>query len=342
MKTKIGVFLIKIVLPALAGIGTVFFLLHQAVPMLTTYALLDAVVSVGVFVLLSWSLGNVLKFYRPHNGKEWLLGLWILILTMFWVLMTYLPLRYWIPNELYQKLLIQSFWLRCFISVLVFTCISLILWLRKQNREENRAILRLHEAQDLSKRAELHSLRQQLQPHFLFNSLNSIFALIQSDPAKARTMLQNLSDFLRGTLRRDTSEMVTVDDEILQTKLYLEIEKVRFSRLNVEWEVQEACLTLLMPQMILQPLVENAIKYGFYDTTGSVTILIKLFADNGALNLTISNPFDSESTVTHKGTGFGLDSVGRRLTLLFQRTDLVRAYSENATFFVTVNIPQKQ
>lgn len=342
MKSRTGVFLTRIVLPTLVGTGIVFFLLYQTVPTLTTLAFLDAGVSVGIFVFLAWNLGNVLKFYRPHNGKEWLLAAWILVLTAMWMLLTYLPLQHWVLHEQYQKLLIQSFWLRIFLSILVFTCISLIYWLQKQSREENSAVLRLHEAQDLSRKAELHSLRQQLQPHFLFNSLNSIFALIQSDPAKARTMLQNLSDFLRGTLRRDTSEIVTVDDEILQTKLYLEIEKVRFSRLNVEWEVQEACLTLLMPQMILQPLVENAIKYGFYDTTGSVTIFIKLFSEMGALNLTISNPFDIESTVTHKGTGFGLDSVRRRLTLLFQRTDLVRAYSENATFFVTVNIPQKQ
>lgn len=342
MKTRIGVFLTKILLPALVGTGIVFFLLYQAVPTLKTLALLDAGVSVGIFAILAWNLGNVLKFYRPHNGKEWLLAAWILVLTAMWMLLTYLPLQHWVLHEQYQKLLIQSFWLRIFLSILVFTCISLIYWLQKQSREENSAVLRLHEAQDLSRKAELHSLRQQLQPHFLFNSLNSIFALIQSDPAKARTMLQNLSDFLRGTLRRDTSEMVSVDDEILQTQLYLEIEKVRFSRLHVAWEVNDSCKNMVLPQMILQPLVENAIKYGFYDTTGSVTIHISLTNADGNLNLLISNPFDSTSKVKHTGTGFGLDSVRRRLSLVFQRTDLVRAYSENDIFFVTVNIPQKQ
>src|SRR5690606_9569496 len=125
------------------------------------------------------------------------------------------------------------------------------------------------DSEKLAKEAELFKLRQQLHPHFLFNSLNSINSLIGSRPAEARKMVQQLSDFLRGTLRKEESQLVSLKEELQYLGLYLDIEKLRFgSRLITEIETQEGADALFIPSLLLQPIVENAIKFGLYDTLG--------------------------------------------------------------------------
>src|SRR5690606_35869240 len=118
---------------------------------------------------------------------------------------------------------------------------------------------------ELLRSAELAKLRQQLQPHFLFNSLNSISALAGSKPEEARKMVHQLSEFLRGTLHKDEQTLVPFSDELRHLQLYLDIEKVRFgNRLKTEIDTHETCLNLKLPSLILQPVVENAIKFGLY------------------------------------------------------------------------------
>ena len=118
---------------------------------------------------------------------------------------------------------------------------------------------------------------QQLQPHFLFNSLNSINALIGFKPDEARKMIHQLSDFLRGTLKKDDDQLqVTLNDELQHLNLYLEIEKVRFGhRLQTEISCDERSGSAKLPSMLLQPIVENAIKFGLYDTTGEVVVSLR-------------------------------------------------------------------
>src|SRR6185436_1417225 len=119
---------------------------------------------------------------------------------------------------------------------------------------------RKSDAEKLAREAELTGLRQQLQPHFLFNSLNSISALAGTKPEEARKMIQQLSDFLRGTLKKDDQQLVSLSEELQQLQLYLEIEKVRFGhRLRTEITNDERSLSLQLPSLLLQPIVENAI-----------------------------------------------------------------------------------
>ena len=192
-----------------------------------------------------------------------------------------------------------------------------------------------------NKEAELYRLRQQLQPHFLFNSLNSISALAGSRPEEARKMIQQLSDFLRGTIRKDELQRVAFDDELHQLSLYLDIEKVRFGhRLQTNINVEEDCHSLKLPPMLLQPLVENAIKFGLYDTTGEVNITIDVKCVDNMLEVSVSNPFDPASHFHKKGTGFGLSSLQRRLYLLFGRNDLAKTEVNKEQFTITVKIPQ--
>ena len=193
---------------------------------------------------------------------------------------------------------------------------------------------------ELSKEAELTQLRQQLQPHFLFNSLNSINALVVSQPKKAREMVLQLSEFLRGTIRKDHQQWMNLEEELNYLKMYLEIEKVRFGhRLSVDFELAEETKSMLLPQLLIQPLLENAIKHGLYGFTGAVKITLHARKESNYLLLKITNPFDPEGA-SPQGTGFGLSSIERRLFLLFGRKDLLETNVENHTFSVELKIPQ--
>ena len=197
------------------------------------------------------------------------------------------------------------------------------------------------DAEKLSRETELLVLRHQLQPHFLFNSLNSISALIGTRPEEARKMIQQLSDFLRGTLKKDEQQLVQLSDELKHLQLYFDIEKVRFGhRLDSELSIDESSLNMLMPSLLLQPIVENAIKFGLYDTIGNVNISISTQAELHHLLLTIKNPYDPYTSVPKSGTGFGLKSIQRRLYLLYGRKDLLTTYQSDNIFTTLVKIPQ--
>ena len=243
----------------------------------------------------------------------------------------------------YERFFSQSLPLRFTIGFLIIGCVALISVLWYTIHDQREIERRKSEAEALSKEAELYKLRQQLQPHFLFNSLNSINALIGSQPQKARTMIQQLSDFLRGTLKKEDNQWISLEEELQHLDLYLEIEKVRFGhRLSTEIRKATDGQQLQLPAMLLQPVVENAIKFGLYDTTGDITITIDAKKDDGHLVLQVTNPFDPETASPRKGTGFGLSSVQRRLYLLFARADLLETEVREQLFITTIKIPQQQ
>jgi LytS/YehU family sensor histidine kinase len=220
-----------------------------------------------------------------------------------------------------------------------FVLVSVI-WYNWQEQTEQEE--RKQAAEQLAKEAELFKLRQQLQPHFLFNSLNSINALIGTRPSEARKMVQQLSDFLRGTIRKEEHQWVTLKEELQYLELYLDIEKVRFGhRLSTTIECDEATSEMKLPALLLQPIMENAIKFGLYDTVDEIEISLKASKEDNQLVITIKNPFDPETAIP-KGTGFGLQSVTRRLFLLFARNDLVTTGGKDNIFTTTIKIPQHE
>jgi LytS/YehU family sensor histidine kinase len=191
----------------------------------------------------------------------------------------------------------------------------------------------------LSKDAELAQLRQQLQPHFLFNSLNSIHALVLASPQRARDMVLLLSDFLRGTLRSEGQSWISLSDEIKYLTMYFDIERVRFGhRLLVDLQVEEGVEGLKIPPLLVQPLVENAIKYGLYGILGEVKISLRFQKDGNYLLVGVDNPYDGQESA-QGGTGFGLSSVERRLFLIYGRTDLLEKSASNGLFSVYLKIP---
>jgi two-component system LytT family sensor kinase len=166
-----------------------------------------------------------------------------------------------------------------------------------------------------AQQAELRSLRYQVNPHFLFNTLNSLSTLVlRNRPEEAESMILNLSTFYRTSLTGDPLDDVPLEDEVQLQQLYLAIEEVRFpDRLKIEIDVPDALMGCCVPGLILQPLVENAIKYGVARATRPVTIRIGAREADGVLHLMVSDDGDVIPTDSDKGSGIGLANVRDRL-----------------------------
>lgn len=305
-------------------------------------AVSDTVISNGLLLATTLLLLNMIKYYRPQSGNYLYLLVWCLAISGLWSAVVKFGLGYVFRNDLnYSLFLEHSMNSRFTIALLICACASLlgILWYRQL--DEQKKELRKQQTENALREAELHSLRYQFQPHFLFNSLNSIHALVGSNPTEAREMIGLLSDFMRGTIKRDDGEKVRFGEELRQLELYLQIEKVRFGhRLVTLVNIDESCAKTLMPPMTLQPLVENSIKFGLYGLTGEVQIAITAHCEENMLVISVGNPFDPGSVAKGKGTGFGLGSLQRRLYLLYGRNDLLTVSKENNYFTTTVKIPQ--
>ena len=305
-------------------------------------AIIDSAICNTLLLFASLLVMNTLRYYLPRGQQYINLFSICLFLTIVWLLLAKLILGLslgYYPG--YKDLLHQSLSIRFSIAFLLLGCVTMIsiLWYNQKEQKENEE--RKTDAEKLAKEAELFKLRQQLQPHFLFNSLNSINALIGSRPEEARKMVQQLSDFLRGTIKKEETQWVTLGEELQYLQLYLDIEKVRFgNRLNTEIEVEESIKQLKLPALILQPVVENAIKFGLYDTIGDTIIRLHAAKEENNLVITVSNPFDPETSSPKQGTGFGLKSIQRRLYLLFARTDLLSTSIKENIFTTVVKIPQ--
>lgn len=323
-----------------------FIIMHTTALIFLQYswrtALIDAVVSNVLLLFGALVVNNTLRFYQPEKGRYGNVAAWCVLLAVMWLFLCRWILHYLVAGDTdYLFMLDRSLIIRGCVGFLLISAAGLIsmLWFTLQHQQENE--LRKADTEKLAREAELFNLRQQLQPHFLFNSLNSISALIGRRPEEARSMIHQLSDFLRGTLRKNENEFVSLADELQHLQLYLDIEKVRFGhRLRTELISEEGCEKLLLPAMLLQPIVENAIKFGLYDTMGEVIIKIHASCEPNFLILQISNPFDKDTVRPKSGTGFGLAGIKRRLYLLFARVDLLETRGENDIFTTKVIVPQ--
>ncbi len=304
-------------------------------------SLTDALVSMSLITAACLVVINNFRYYLPGQEQFWYIAIISLALGGVTTgLSTFALHLLFMKQTAYHALISQSWLLRYALSVLLIACTGIIglLWYSLQEGKEREA--RANSAEKMLKEAELFKLRQQLQPHFLFNSLNSISALTISDAKAARHMIQQLSDFLRSTLQRNEQQLIPLAEELNQLVLYLDIEKVRFGhRLQTSITCSGEVAQMKLPALLLQPAVENAIKFGLYDTLDDVTIEIEASKKEDDLVLTIRNPFDADTAQPAGGTGFGLQSIRRRLYLLYARQDLMQTQQEAGIFTVTILIP---
>lgn len=189
---------------------------------------------------------------------------------------------------------------------------------------------------------KLNALKAYVNPHFLFNSLNSVNALITIDQDKAREMVVNLSDYFRYSLKQKDIDFICLRDEITYTKTYFDIEKQRFGdRVEAEIVLDEDVLDFKVPVMILQPLFENVIKHAVSESLVTVKLKFSAKIIDDRLNLSISNNYDPES-VSIKGSGIGLSTTAERLHLIYGDRNLLSYTKKDGIFKVVLEIPEKK
>ncbi len=198
--------------------------------------------------------------------------------------------------------------------------------------------------QVLARDAELQLLRSQINPHFLFNSLNSISALTTFDADAARAMTIELGDFFRKTLAISERKTIRLAEELELCEHFLAIEKIRFGeKLIAQFEIEPATLGVQVPPMFLQPLIENAIKHGIYDLSQGGTIQLKSIMCDAHLHIAISNPIDQRSLIaavnSTRGTGTGLKNIKARFENLYGGKASVSWQLSNIFFRVELSIP---
>lgn len=301
----------------------------------------DGVCSCLVLCLSVWGIALLIRAFPTSAGVTFYALFMALFFSLAGGVIQYKTLTWLISdNTIYEQWLRQTLPVRFLMIWIINSWAATGISLRKNIASMDLRFQQQADASLLLKEAELFKLRQQLQPHFLYNSLNSISALIMIAPDKAQEMIGKLSDFLRSSVKRESEDTLPITDELVYIQSYLAIESVRFGdRLQVHIE-KEYTDDATVPPFLLQPILENAIKFGLYGRTGSVEIVIHIILNGPMLVLTVTNPYDA-NTQPPKGTGFGLEGIKRRLYLLYARTDLLEIKKDDQYFTTILKIPQR-
>lgn len=338
--------------PRLTIFYGIFWLIASAVMMLILIfsngldywaAFVEVFTSILVFAFIGASIWYVIRFSTLENNSILRIILAHLIaasiIVFIWMYLNVILVKLLNPQALewmHKGMINKIFggYLMYVIYVIFFYAVNYYYSFKEKVRNEGKLIA-------LVKEAELHALKSQINPHFLFNSLNSISSLTMTDPAKAQEMVINLSQLMRYSLKHGQHEKVLFKQELENNKLYLQIEKVRFgSKLSPVFDIDEKCMQLNIPNMILQPLYENAIKYGVYEATEPVEIKTVCRCNEDFLQITIKNSYDP-NVISKRGEGIGLRNIRDRLEIIYGNPHLMTLEDNRKEFTVTLTIPQK-
>lgn len=311
----------------------------------TSSRLIDA----AVFFLFFLTLGYASKFPTKYISFESNKPLKIffnhafasVVVTGIWLELNYLIL-FELANQskVYYQFFLDTILWRAIIGILIYSVFVIfhytMLYYESYNEKlEREAVLKTNIIE-----AELRNLRFQINPHFIFNSLNSISSLTISDPAKAREMTILLSDFLRYALAKSESNFTNLREELKNVKLYLNIEKIRFGdKFNYSENVPDELMGLEIPSMILQPVFENAIKHGVYESLEPIQIRLECQKREEYVSIRIENNYDREAS-SNKGEGVGLKNIKERLNLIYGSSRLLSIKQEENIYVVEILIPQ--
>ena len=307
-------------------------------------SLLDSLSSLIIYSGIALSLWYPFSFFNTGKTRPTTL-ISNLVLTgaisvTLWILLT----KFFMTTVISEQSSYQAYWDTTFpyrvgtgVFIYGLTILTYYLFVSLSNLSEKSA--KEAKLESLVKETELKMLRSQINPHFLFNSLNSISSLTITNPEKARDMVVKLSEFMRYALSRKDEQPVTLQNELENLRLYLDIEQVRFGdKLITEDVIDNNCLDFKIPVMLLQPLYENAVKHGVYESTESVKIVTHARIIDGYIEIIISNNYDTTPSL-RKGTGTGLLNVTRRLELFYGNKASLKATKENGVYTVTIYIP---
>jgi sensor histidine kinase YesM len=307
-----------------------------------------SVADAAVFNILFALAGYTLWFVIRYNLKEKPSGFDLLfqhlmvamVIIATWFFVSYYTLSGVLSNDNdYLQFLQESIPWRIITGFFYYIVFVLVYYVILYYEDLQEKLKRESELQKLVKEAELDALKSQINPHFLFNSLNSVSSLTLASPDKAQEMVIKLSDFLRYSLSSNRKSVTTIENEFGNIKRYLDIEKVRFGkRLKFIAHIPDKCLNADIPSLILQPLIENAIKHGVYNSSEEVTIKLSCTKNKDFIIIEISNDYDP-GAIRKKGEGIGLKNIRNRLQLIYQRQDLLVTEANNNIFKATLKLP---
>jgi len=246
--------------------------------------------------------------------------------------------------HLLRQSVYDSFQMPNFVTLILMGCVLCVLteavyYIYMAHARTREAERLEQELRVMAREAELRALRAQLNPHFLFNSLNSINALTGADPKRAREMCVLLSDFLRKGLRLGECLSVPLSEELDLLKNYFTIEQIRFgSRLEVDWEIDDEALNAEIPTLLLQPLVENAVKHGISQLIEGGIVRIKAEVKGENVLILLENPVDSELK-NPNGLCLGIKQVRQRLAASFGSDGYMEVDSKNGLYSVRLFFP---
>jgi sensor histidine kinase YesM len=193
------------------------------------------------------------------------------------------------------------------------------------------------------KDAQLRVLKSQINPHFMFNALNNIRALMLEDVHKSREMLTRLSELLRYSLAYGKTKTVSIGDELEITRNYIALNSIQFDqRLQHSFEIEPQCLNYRIPPMLIQMLVENSIKHGISQIPEGGQITVKVSTDEESLKLEVSNTGTLKKRNSEESQNIGLKNIQERLTLLYGKNAKFTLYESNDRVYATITIPQIQ
>lgn len=308
-------------------------------------AIADGLVSMILFGLLGLAVWFPVRFLLKDENQLYTTIINVLLTGTLTIAVWLLGTRFIVRTMVAEKVDYIIFWhsvlvFRATAGVLIFFVMILVYYLFLSATRLAEKAARQAQLETQVREGELKMLRSQINPHFLFNSLNSVSSLTVTDPLRAREMIVKLSDFMRYSLSSRSEQPVTLGNEMESLRLYLQIEKVRFGeRLCIEEDISPECLQALMPGMLLQPLYENAVKHGVYESTEEVTIKTTARKENETVVISVTNNVDTDSVVTRKGAGIGLKNVSSRLELFFGDSADLNVSRGEDNFTVMVRFP---
>ena len=318
------------------------FLLYYYYDLPGRVAFLDSIIYNSIYVLLGLSIWYIVRYnvFELKNlgnliithflANLFIIGLWLSVAGLTTSMLIGELKQDEIFSELIPFRIINGFMYYLILSVIYYLMIYYQNFKEKVEREAN--------MEAKLKEAELNTLKAQINTHFIFNSLNSISSLTISNPDVAQEMIVKLSEFFRMTLKKDNLQFALLSEEIKFSRLYFEIEKIRFKeKLQFIIDCKEENSSVKVPHLILQPLLENAIKHGVQESISTVEVELKCKKENQILFLEVSNQFDPESNL--EGHGIGHKNIKERLRLIYNRTDLLETKIIEDRYIAKLKIP---
>ncbi|RLD60564.1 MAG: hypothetical protein DRJ01_09460 [Bacteroidetes bacterium] len=263
------------------------------------------------------------------------------IYSLIWFVSSSVALLFFIQNQdTYYIFLQKTFEVKFFIGLMIYFIMMFfynVVIISKKNKTN---IEQRRELSSMLQQEELNSLKAQINPHFLFNSLNSISSLVYDNADDAHEAIVKLSDYFRYTLTLSKNQFTKVKEELGNVERYFEIEKIRFpEKMKINYNIDSSCDDFLIPVLILQPIAENAVKHGVYQNIEKSVIDIKLRNNEEFYTIAFKNNYENSSTKA-VGTSTGIENIRKRLRLIYKRNDLLSINKTENTFEVEIDFPK--